>query len=105
MKFRYFAELKLQKMSLIRFIFSKKFYKHLIIAIVLTVVFVFIILKLLDFYTNHGESITVPDFTGLSVGELDEYSPNRNFRFEIIDSIHDPTKEKGSAIAQDQLLY
>lgn len=90
-------------MSLIRFFFSKKFYKHIIIAIVLTVVFVFIILKLLDFYTNHGESITVPDFTGLSVDELDEYSMNRNFRFEIIDSIHHPTKEKGSVIAQDPL--
>lgn len=36
--------------------------------------------------TNHGETITVPNVEGLSIGELERFLVNRNLRYEINDS-------------------
>ncbi len=35
--------------------------------------------------TNHGETITVPELTGISYEDLDEYVTQRNLRFEIME--------------------
>ena len=35
--------------------------------------------------TNHGETITVPELTGISFEDLDEYVTQRNLRFEIME--------------------
>ncbi len=37
----------------------------------------------LPYITNHGESITVPDITGLSYGDLNEFLTQRNLRYEV----------------------
>ncbi|GJM28821.1 MAG: hypothetical protein DHS20C17_14560 [Cyclobacteriaceae bacterium] len=34
-------------------------------------------------YTNHGETITVPDLTGMTHDELEEYLTQRELRFEV----------------------
>jgi len=53
-----------------------------------------IIITLLFFYfylpatTNHGESITVPDLEGISVDELQDFLVERDFRYEVIDSVY-----------------
>ena len=35
--------------------------------------------------TNHGETITVPELTGISYEDLDEYVTQRNLRYEIME--------------------
>lgn len=39
----------------------------------------------LPFTTNHGESVTVPELTGMSVEQLEDYLDERNLRYEISD--------------------
>jgi beta-lactam-binding protein with PASTA domain len=36
--------------------------------------------------TNHGETVTVPDISGMQLEELDEFLLTRNLRYEISDS-------------------
>ncbi len=90
-------------MDFLRFLTKYIFYKHLGIIIIIALIIVIVVLKSLDFYTHHGQYISVPDFTGLSMDELEKYTKDRNFRFEVIDSVFDDTHEKGTVIAQDPL--
>ena len=39
----------------------------------------------LPFSTNHGQSITVPDLTGMGTEQLEDYLDERNLRYEISD--------------------
>ncbi len=58
--------------------------KHLVIMGLLTAVLLMGFFYLfLPYITDHGESITVPDITGLSVNDLDEFLTQRNLRYEI----------------------
>lgn len=58
--------------------------RHLVLMVVATVlILVFFFYIMLPYLTNHGESITVPDITGLSYEDLDEFLTQRNLRFEV----------------------
>ncbi len=52
----------------------------LVIALALILVFFY---NFLPSYTNHGETITVPDLKGLSHEELDQYLADRDLRYEV----------------------
>ena len=52
----------------------------LVIAFGLILVFFY---NFLPSYTNHGETITVPDLKGMSYSELDDFLSDRDLRFEI----------------------
>ena len=55
----------------------------LIIALVLVVFYSY-----LPSYTNHGETITVPDLEGLHMDEIDDFLVKRNLRYEVNDSTY-----------------
>lgn len=60
---------------------------HIVLAVLLvsgSVVFFFNVY--LPSYSNHGESITVPDLEGIQMKELDDFLIKRNLRFEVNDS-------------------
>ena len=87
-------------MSFFRFLFSKAFFKHILIIIVLVVIIIWLTLFSIKKITKHGQAITLPDYSGLFIDELDN---ENDFEFFVIDSIHDATREKGSIVAQDPL--
>ncbi len=74
---------------------------HFAIVGVLAIILVLIILKMINIFTRHGQSIAIPNFTGLYYNELDKNEEFSKFVFTIADSIYDPTKEKGTIISQD----
>jgi len=88
-------------MSFIGFIKSKYFFKHLAIAIILTIFIIWLALRILDVFTRHGSSIIVPDFKGVTVEELDNFASDHNLNYIIIDSISDVSGKKGSVFLQD----
>ena len=53
------------------------------IAITLTFFYIY-----LPATTNHGESITVPNLEGIPVDELQDFLVERDFRYEVIDSVY-----------------
>lgn len=87
-------------MSLKNFITSRIFLKHLLLAFLLILVIVVFTLQRLKSYTRHGESFPVPNFTGLSVDEIEPIADQSNLKFEIIDSMHVDGAEPGVIVEQ-----
>ncbi|MCX6233301.1 MAG: PASTA domain-containing protein [Bacteroidetes bacterium] len=90
-------------MSFWQFLKSRTFFKNLGLVILLTGVLLFITFRLLKLYTLHGEVITLPNYSGLNLADLN-YDPSHNdLTFIVVDSVYDDTKEKGSIVMQDPL--
>lgn len=92
-------------MGFFSFLIKKKFYKNLGIAIVGTTILFLLVFWFLSIFTRHGDTILVPDFSGTYIEELQNEDLQKEFRFEITDSIYDPTREKGTIVQQDPPPY
>ena len=90
-------------MDFLRFLFSKKFLKHLLIATGLTLVLILITLKSLSWYTKHNDYIIVPDFRELNFTEVQTNTEYNNYQFKVIDSLFIADKPKGAILSQDPL--
>ena len=89
-------------MSLIKFLFSKTFFKHLALALIAVVLFCFLLLRWLDSTTNHGSFVTVPDLKGKSLATTKIELKNKGLVFKIQDSAnYNPKYPKFSVIEQD----
>jgi eukaryotic-like serine/threonine-protein kinase len=62
------------------------FFVHigLVLALLITLFLGFFFVYL-PFSTNHGQSITVPDLSGMDMDKLEDYLDERNLRYEISD--------------------
>lgn len=88
-------------MSLVKFIKSKTFLKHFALSVLATILIAWLASMLLGFFTNHGQEIAVPDFTGIPVEQLEEYVDEYDLDYQITDSIYDVNAKKGTVISQD----
>jgi len=62
---------------------------HMLIALgILVFLTLFYFYAYLPNTTNHGESVTVPDLSGKSVSELENFLAARDLRFEVSDSAY-----------------
>ncbi len=80
---------------------NKKLYINILIMGILGISILVGAVYSLNSFTRHGKTISVPDFTGYYYKELKSQPEFSKFRFEIIDSIYDASKEKGSIVSQD----
>jgi len=88
-------------MNFLRFIFSRVFLKHLAIAIAITFLFACIVFLSLRIFTRHGQALSVPNITGLSIDEADSILTERKLRFQIVDSVYNINAARGSVIDQN----
>jgi eukaryotic-like serine/threonine-protein kinase len=91
--------------------------RHLSIMALLVAILLLVFFYLfLPSVTNHGESITVPDITGLSYEDLNEFLTERNLRYEVnADSGYSAEyppltvlkqhPEGGQKVKQDRVIY
>ncbi len=90
-------------MGFFGFVRTKYFWMHTALAVVLSIVLLWVTLKVVSLYTLHGTSIEVPDFTGKYISELEDYADEYDVTFEIIDSVYDQSLTKGTVILQDPI--
>jgi len=88
-------------MDFIRFLFSKLFLKHLLLAIGIGLVLIWIAMQMLSLYTKHNDIIIVPDFRGMNYRQVAAGSEYQNYQFSVTDSIFEADKPKGSILTQD----
>lgn len=86
--------------DIVAFLKSRWFLINLTIAGVVVVGGTYGVLAYLDGYTQHEIKLSVPDFGGYKLRELDEVFKENKLRYQIIDSLYDPTREKGVVIDQ-----
>ncbi len=88
-------------MALKEFFLSKLFRKHLIAAFILTIVLLWLTMQILSVYTHRGESLTIPDFTGMTLSEARQAAKKLSLRFEIEDSVYRANKKSGTILMQN----
>jgi eukaryotic-like serine/threonine-protein kinase len=88
-------------MSYLKFIRTKTFVKHFLLASVSALITLWLAFKLFSVYTHHGETYPVPDFNGKPIAELNDFIKDKKVRYQIIDSIYDAKQPAGTIIRQD----
>ena len=83
------------------FLKDKSILKNFVIASITLPLLFFLYLKFLDVYTLHDRYISVPDYYGFNLNQLDSISEANNLRYVIIDSISDLNQPKGIVINQE----
>lgn len=71
------------------------------LSIVVTIILLWVTLRLLDIYTRHGQAIDVPDFRGKNISELEDFASDNSLDYLIIDSLYDYNLPKGTVALQD----
>ena len=74
--------------------------KNIVLAGVIVLAIIVITLLSIRIYTDHGESFAVPDFTGLSLAEVDQIAGERHLRYEVVDSVYDNDLPGGAVVEQ-----
>jgi len=82
------------------FIKSRRFLKHLGLVILFYLVVVFGTMFILDWSTNHGEKIEVPNIVGKNSNDAKTILEESGLKYQIIDSIYDPKKPNGTVLEQ-----
>jgi beta-lactam-binding protein with PASTA domain len=85
----------------LRALTEKRFWIHLILVAITVFAIVQITLIWLGSYTRHGESITVPDLTGMDLNQVEEILDNRDLTFLVTDSVHTDAQPVGAVISQN----
>ena len=82
------------------FILSKHFLKHFGMVVLFYLVIVFGTILYLDFSTNHGEKIEVPNLVGLNGEDAKQKIEELGLEYQIVDSIYDPKAPEGTVVEQ-----
>lgn len=88
-------------MNFLRFIFSRVFVRHILIAIAVTLFFISSVFVFLRIFTRHGQALSVPDLMGLSLSDADSVLLERELRYQVVDSVYHINAERGSIIDQN----
>ncbi len=89
-------------MNFFKFVTSKTFWIQVLLAIIITVVLIFLALKWLNVETHHGEYIVTPNLTGLTLDSVSQKLDEMHLRYEVIDSAnYNPKYPKYSVIEQN----
>lgn len=90
-------------MDFLRFLITKKFLRHLGLAISLGIILLLGTLAWLKIYTHHGQTITVPNLAGLTIDEVDDVTSSRRLRFQVIDSVFSTEMPRGTVLKQNPI--
>ncbi len=88
-------------MNFIQFITTRKFVRHFLLSVLITLVMAWITLMILKQYTRHGSVVEVPKYMGLTLAQAQELESSRDFEFLVVDSIFDLSKKPGTILMQD----
>ncbi|WP_420321869.1 PASTA domain-containing protein [Flagellimonas sp.] len=84
------------------FLRSRVFLIQLGLALLASILIVFLILRWLKSSTNHGEFVEVPDFSKMSVMEMREAVEDAGLRYQVLDSSnYNPDYPRFSILEQD----
>lgn len=88
-------------MASLGFLTSKKFYIHLGLTVLVTLILIFLILRFLASYTQHGKAYLMPDIQGKTMVQIEESGLMESFDIIITDSIYDNDLQPGSVVMQN----
>jgi beta-lactam-binding protein with PASTA domain len=90
-------------MTLFKFLISKTFFKHLLYAVGIVTAMLILTFLILKVYTHHGQALSVPDFTSLTLEEVHKKAKKNKLRIEVSDSVFNNNRTKGTVIEQNPI--
>lgn len=88
-------------MILLNFFKSKIFWINVAIATAIFFIAVTITMNWLDSYTQHGETITVPDLKGMSMEQVERQLKSKNLQYAVFDSLYEKDSKPNSVLDQN----
>jgi eukaryotic-like serine/threonine-protein kinase len=83
-----------------KFLYNKPFWLHLLLALGLIVLVLFLFVVSLNWITKHGESSTVPAVTGKKLGDAESLLATKGFEIIIQDSVYYDSLPPGQILRQ-----
>ncbi|MDR0844998.1 MAG: PASTA domain-containing protein [Tannerella sp.] len=71
---------------------------HIIAAVILLCLLVFLVLRGLNIYTRHNMAIVIPDVKGLQLADASIFLKNSNLNFTVIDSVYTKDVAPGAIV-------
>jgi eukaryotic-like serine/threonine-protein kinase len=103
-------------MSWKRFLLSFTFFKQVLFALLIVLASLFIFIQWISFTTNHGQEITVPNLSKMTLEQAEEKLDELNLNYELLDTVdynkafprlsivqQDP--KAGSKVKQNRVIY
>jgi beta-lactam-binding protein with PASTA domain len=88
-------------MNFLKFLLSRIFFKNLLIAFGIAFFLLIASLIWLRVFTHHGQALTVPDLTGLSLEEVDLVTKAKKIRYNVTDSVFFKELPRGTVVKQN----
>lgn len=88
------------KSPAVQFLLSRIFWKNVLIALLVTIGLIILVQISLYLYTGHGKKIRVPDFTGMSLQQVDRLCAQNNILWIIQDSSYQAESPRGAVLDQ-----
>lgn len=85
------------------FITSRKLWINIGLILFAWVLIIWGSLKYFDSYTNHGQEIQVPVLLGNNLDDVPQLLTGLELRYEVIDSIYDPSLLEGTVVYQSPM--
>ncbi len=82
------------------FLLSRVFWKNVLYAVLVTFVLVILVQVSLRFYTGHGKKIRIPDFTGMTLTQVDRLCEQNKILWLIQDSNYVKGAPRGTVLDQ-----
>lgn len=93
---------KMIRMNFLKFLFSKSLLRQIGLAIIAIIVFSFLVLKWLKYYTNHKEFVEVPNIVGQPLAQAQTTLDTFSLKTQVQDSSNfNPNYPAGSVIEQE----
>lgn len=91
-------------MSWKRFLLSFTFFKQLFLAFLIVCACLFLFMYWINFTTNHGEEIQVPNLSKLTLEQAEDKLDELNLDYELLDTVDfNPAYPKYSIVVQDPI--
>lgn len=91
-------------MDFFRFLFSKRFLKHLLLVAGAAAILIWAISLWLGWYTGHKKYILVPDLKGKTIADVRNNEQYSDFQFVLIDSVYEPGVAPGTIVSQEPVM-
>ena len=88
-----------------KFLISPLFLINLILAVTAVVLIFYFTMNYLDDYTHHDEKLPVPNFIGVHVDDLVEFTEGKHLRYVVRDSVYSDDFPLGTVIKQDPMFH
>jgi len=85
----------------VKFYATQTFLKHVLIALGALILLVSFTFLSLNIYTDHGDELSVPNFEGLKLSEVEELIDDNDLKYEITDSVFYNDRVRGTIVEQN----